>query len=99
MARKEIVINERLPCISEGQFSKVFHGTYDGIPVAVKRICVETILNQDEFQRLHYLDSPEQFRRPHRQVSFVREESALRQLSHRNIVKLFGVKDEHPFRY
>ena len=96
---KEIVINERLPCISEGPFSKVFRGTYDGIQVAVKRICVETILGQDEFQRLYYLNLPEQFQRPHRQVSFVREESALRDLCHPNIVKLFGVKEEYPFRY
>jgi hypothetical protein len=94
---REIVIHDRLP-ISEGRFSKIFYGTYREIPVVVKRVELHNILKEDEYQRNHYLDSPENSSKPHREVSVVREERALTKLKHENIVELLHVKDQYPFR-
>ena len=94
---REIVIHDRLP-ISEGRFSKIFYGTYGNIQVAVKRVELHNILKEDEYQRNHYLDSPENSSKPHREVSVVREERALTKLKHENIVELLHVKDQYPFR-
>jgi hypothetical protein len=79
---REIVIHDRLP-ISQ---------------VAVKRVELHNILKEDEYQRNHYLDSPENSSKPHREVSVVREERALTKLKHENIVELLHVKDQYPFR-
>lgn len=96
---REIVIDyNRLP-ISEGRFSKIFYGTYGNIQVAFKRVELHNILKEDEYQRNHYLDSPENSSKPHREVSVVREERALTRLKHHeNIVELLHVKDQYPFR-
>lgn len=81
--------------LGKGQFSKVFRGKLNygkdnELKVAVKRVLVEDLQQNVRYHHLAQRDACQQ--------SNQREEEALQNLDHPNIIKLLCVESRDPFR-
>ena len=77
--------------LGKGQFSKVFRGKLEELDVAVKRVLVEDLPRNVGYHHLVQQNDV-------CQQSNQREESALRNLDHPNVIKLLFLEDLYPFR-